>query len=124
MIRASRQTAFRPRVERLEGRVVPSFLPGNEFLANQSTGASGLGDISASVAAATVDGRFVVTYTQENAYAVAVGVFARVFNADGTPLTDEFQVSQHAYASTGISRVAVDAAGDFVIVWLGEDTAG
>src|SRR5437764_4000254 len=44
MTRASRHASFRVRVERLEDRTVPSFLPGNEFAIDQLSGVAKFGD--------------------------------------------------------------------------------
>jgi hypothetical protein len=121
MIRASHrgrrttpQRWFRPGLEALEERTVPSFLPGNELPVSQASASAGSGTTHAAVASAP-DGRFVVTYTPQDASGASKGVFARVFKADGTPLTDEFAVS--SVQGAGPPGVAIDAAGDFVITW-------
>ena len=80
---------------------------GGEFRVNQDTGiynthsAVGMDDA----------GNFVVSWTQ----GPAGHVHARQFNADGSPVGDEFIVDWRPGAGT--SSVAVDAAGYFVVAW-------
>src|SRR5262249_45412675 len=68
-------------------------------------------------------GKFVVTcagpYTSE--------ILARRFDAAGTPLGAPFQVNTYTTGTQDSPRVAVSAAGDFVIAWKetnGEDGDG
>jgi len=82
------------------------------------------------------DGNFVVTWTtvgQDNEDADDEGIFARVFNADGTaryvdPNTGlslgEFQVNATVLDDQFDSAVAMDADGDFPVVWVGPDDDG
>ncbi|MEZ6069728.1 MAG: trypsin-like serine protease [Pirellulales bacterium] len=77
--------------------------------------------------AVDLDGDFVITWTsygQEDglygsAYGFVVqnGVFARRFTADGEGVASEFQVNEVTKFDQQNSRVAVDAEGDFFIVW-------
>jgi len=72
--------------------------------------------------AATSSGDFVVTWTSSNYGAPEpgrdiVGVFARQFDADGAPVADEFGVNVDTSGSQWVSDVAMDAAGNFVVVW-------
>jgi len=45
------------------------------------------------------------------------GVFARRYNANGSVASDAFQVNQTAQGNQQHPKVAMDAAGDFVITW-------
>jgi hypothetical protein len=53
----------------------------------------------------------------------ADGVFARRFSSAGVALALEFQVNTHTTNSQGHAAAAVDAEGDFVVVWesVGQD---
>jgi hypothetical protein len=126
MTRTSRRTTFRPRVERLEDRTVPSFLPvGNEFQVNTTTA----GDQIDPTIAAAPDGHFVVVYATPSLDSGSpMALVARIFNADGTPATGEIPVNQSSVYSvigqpngppSGPPSVAMDAQGDFVVTWLG-----
>ncbi|MFW5692658.1 MAG: hypothetical protein ACOCWL_00435, partial [Thermoguttaceae bacterium] len=75
------------------------------------------------------DGNFVVTWTSVDQDGDAEGVFAKRYNADGTPIefdvdddpaTDpvgEFQVNTFTPGKQQHSKVAMDADGDFTVVW-------
>ena len=127
MTRASRMNSYRPRVERLEDRTVPSFLPvGNEFQVNQTTA----GDQVDPAIAAAPDGHFVVVYaTPAFDFVSPDPLVARLFNADGTPASGEIAVNQTSLIGSGgmgsgnppayPPQVAMDAQGDFVITWVG-----
>src|SRR5207253_11488190 len=45
------------------------------------------------------------------------GVYARRYSAAGVPLGGEFRVNAYTTGDQERSRVAVDAAGDFVVAW-------
>jgi hypothetical protein len=75
--------------------------------------------------ASAADGRHVVVW-QGNGPGDADGVFARLFNADGTPATGEFRVNQFTTGRQFSAAVGVDADGDFVVAWQsrGQDGDG
>ena len=119
------RTTFRPRVERLEDRTVPSFLPvGYAFQVNQTTA----GDQIDPTIAAAPDGRFVVVFATPSDGISPMALAARTFNADGSPASDQFFVNTSSvYGVIGLQNappigppsVAMDTAGDFVVTWLG-----
>ena len=49
--------------------------------------------------------------------AAASGVFARRFDASGNPLSAEFQVNQYTTGNQYSPRIAMDPAGEFIVVW-------
>jgi hypothetical protein len=75
-------------------------------------------------------GNFVVVWAGEGWAAGEIniveqnGVYARVFDALGQPITDQFQVNQYRPNIQDRPRVAMDADGDFVVVWAsyGQDS--
>ena len=58
------------------------------------------------------DGAFIVTWG---------GVLARRYDASGAPLGPEFQVNSYTTGSRGEPTVAVNASGEFVVVWTEYD---
>ncbi len=52
------------------------------------------------------------------------GVQARRFAADGTPLGDDFQVNTYTTFQQRTPDVAMDARGEFVVVWQSDGTPG
>ncbi|HYW80343.1 MAG TPA: hypothetical protein VE890_12235, partial [Thermoguttaceae bacterium] len=100
----------------------------NEFLVNQTTyswqrmPAVDMDDL----------GDFVITWSstgQDNVENVDEGVYARMYNADGSdylvPSTDlplgEFRVNATVVGDQTYSAVAVDSDGDYVVAWVGPD---
>ncbi|MHC4400564.1 MAG: trypsin-like serine protease, partial [Planctomycetota bacterium] len=78
------------------------------------------------------DGRFAVTWTttgQDNVDALDEGIFTRIYEANGSDYVDqdsgqvlgEFQVNAIVAGDQNHSDVAMDADGDFVVVWQGPD---
>ena len=51
-------------------------------------------------------------------------VFARLYESDGSALTDEFQVNQGSSGNQGGSGVAAVSGGDFVFLWSGDSGQG
>ena len=96
---------------------------GPEFLVNQTVqGSQKWSDV-----AVDADGDFAVTWTSYgqdgggNGYGAGYngenGVYARRFNSDTSAATDEFLVNTTIAENQQHSQIAMDAAGDFVIVW-------
>ena len=75
-------------------------------------------------------GNFVVTWAadaQDNPGLADLGVYARAYRADGTarfPGQGEFRVNANIEGHQFRPAVALDADGDFVIVWMGPDADG
>ena len=65
------------------------------------------------------DGSYVVTWQGEDAD--KEGIFARVYDENGSPVTGEFQVNTVTSGKQKAPEVAIDNDGNFVIVWQGED---
>ncbi len=91
---------------------------GNEFLVNQHTDND---QFQASVAMNDA-GDFVVTWTSEDQGDQDFRIYARQYHAEGT-VGDEFQVNTSPSGAHRDSDVAIDDAGNFVIVW-NSDEAG
>jgi hypothetical protein len=78
------------------------------------------------VIATDAHGDFVVAWSQGTQYTQAsedgseYGVFAQRFNAAGVPQGHEFQVNNYTTNGQLISAIAMDANGNFAIVWEGE----
>ena len=65
-------------------------------------------------------GNFVVTWTTD--FGLSEGVYARRFDSTGTALGGEFYVNTTAFGDQQDSSIAMDAAGNFVVVWEGNGT--
>jgi hypothetical protein len=87
---------------------------GGEFPVNTSTG--GFAPVVASDAA----GDFVVAW-ERNDNGTSLGVFARRFDASGSPLGGQFRVNTVSAGNQYYPDVAADAAGNFVVIWASDD---
>jgi autotransporter-associated beta strand protein len=86
---------------------------GDEFQVNTyTTSAQSLPSV-----AMDEDGNFVVTWSSSGQDGSAYGVYAQRYNAAGVVQGSEFRVNTATALSQNYSAVAVDADGDFVIVW-------
>src|SRR5262249_11761983 len=73
-------------------------------------------DQTAARAVMAADGSFVVTwYSKEDP--TQSRIWARLFDADGVPLAEEFQVSQSPVGNQFSPAIAGFGTGDFVTVW-------
>jgi hypothetical protein len=111
---------FRPRFELLEDRRLLSVAPpGSEFLVNTYTTGSQLKPDVASDPA----GNFVVVWasSQEGDQS---GIYAQRFSVTGATQGDEFQVNTYTTDEQDTAAVAMDAAGDFVVVWESDGQDG
>jgi hypothetical protein len=86
-----------------------------EFRVNSWT----TGDQRTARVAATAGGQFIVVWESWGQDGPAGAIFARRYDASGTPLGPEFQVSATNTQAQGIPTVATDAAGNFVVAWEG-----
>ena len=87
---------------------------GPEFRVNTYT--TGPQDLPS--AAADSSGNFVVVWRSMNQDGSGYGIFGQRFAASGLPLGPEFQVNTFTGNQQILSRVAVDPAGAFVVVWI------
>ena len=85
---------------------------GSEFQINASIAS----DQMYSSVAIDAHGDFAVTWSGKNPSTGDWDVFARVFQADGTP-GEEFQVNAESAGDQMYSRIAMDDSGAFAIVW-------
>ncbi|MDZ4686874.1 MAG: cadherin domain-containing protein, partial [Planctomycetaceae bacterium] len=92
---------------------------GSEFLVNTHT----LFIQTYAAAAMEADGDFIVVWQSVSQDGSGYGIYAQRFNAAGTPQGGEFPVNSHTANHQQLAAVAMDADGDFVVVWesLGQD---
>ncbi|WP_092048658.1 cadherin repeat domain-containing protein [Planctomicrobium piriforme] len=88
---------------------------GGEFHVNQTT----TNDQRFSEVAINSDGSFVIvwTSTQDYNFSQDYDVYARQYNASGTPISNEIRVNTQTEGRQQQPGVAIDADGDFVVVW-------
>ncbi|HEX8385373.1 MAG TPA: T9SS type A sorting domain-containing protein [Rubricoccaceae bacterium] len=95
---------------------------GGEFRVNTTTA----GDQSLASVALDADGDAVVAWNGDlgSPTGPASAIFARRYDAEGDPQGDEFQVSTFTSGFHFEAAVAMDADGDFVVVWTGTEEGG
>jgi hypothetical protein len=81
------------------------------------------GDQSLAAASADADGTFVVAWHSAHDGS-NLGIFARRFDQNGAPLTAELQVNEYVTGPQAYPEVAMDADGDFVVVWQSDAQDG
>ena len=86
---------------------------GGEFAVNEFT----VGLQGASSLAMDPGGSFVVTWTDVLRDGDGFGVFARAFDASGTPQGDDFRVNAYTTGMQAASSLAAAADGRFVVAW-------
>jgi hypothetical protein len=78
--------------------------------------------------AVTMDaaGNFVVVWASDGPDGSDYGVFGQRFDAAGAPVGNEFRVNTYTTGRQAFPSVAVDAGGNFVVVWdsVGQDGSG
>ena len=70
------------------------------------------------------NGTFVVTWTNKDATTDSADVFARLYNADGTPRGDEFLVNSYTGDDQTNPSVAMNSADGFVVTWSSRNQDG
>jgi hypothetical protein len=88
---------------------------GGEFQVNTYTTGH---QLFAAVAVAP-GGQFVVVWESAGQDGDDFGIFGQPYGADGTPLGAEFQVNSYTTYAQINPKVAMDGAGNFVVVWQG-----
>ena len=114
-------------IERLEERTLLTANPlGDQSLVRETKAFEGS---SPSVAVQESTGDFVVawaSYEQPGGDTSGLGVYAQLFNADGTAKTDAILVNTFTQGDQDSPVVAIDPNGNFVVAWesLGQDGSG
>ena len=90
---------------------------GAEFQVNSATA----DDQTEPAIAVAGDGSFVVVWTSKIGDGNAEGVFGQRFDANGNALGGEFPVNSYTLGKQMSADVAMDAAGNFVVVWQSEN---
>ncbi|RMF62990.1 MAG: hypothetical protein D6742_18730 [Cyanobacteria bacterium J069] len=83
--------------------------------------------VQSSAAIATrPDGSYVVAWVSQGQDGSGSGVYARLFNADGSPSRSEFLVNVTTQRNQIDPAIAVDSSGNFVITWssVAQDDSG
>ncbi|MEM9273106.1 MAG: hypothetical protein AAGA80_09110 [Cyanobacteria bacterium P01_F01_bin.143] len=71
------------------------------------------------------DGDFIITWESAGSQdGDGFGVFARLYNADGTTNGTEFQVNTFTTDSQNKPEIAIDGDGDFIITWVSNGQDG
>jgi len=97
-----------------------SGLQGSEFRINSIT----LGNQVVNSLAMDTDGDFVVTWTDSQSDGDQSGIYARRFDVLGNAKGSEFRVNTYVTGVQRSSMAAIDADGNFVVVWVGPNTTG
>ena len=90
---------------------------GGEFQVNDYTTSRQ----SSPVIAADADGDFVVVWDSLGQDGSSFGVFGQRYDSAGSPIGGEFQINTNTTNAQFISDVAMDADGDFIVVWEDRD---
>ena len=104
-------------VEALERRQLLTVAPiGTEFQITPADGFVGTDYASKHTVATDAAGNFVVIWLKHSA-GTARDVYARRFDADGAPLSDEFRVNTTTALVQSWPSIAMSPTGEFVITW-------
>ena len=90
---------------------------GSEFFFNTSTAGSQFDPCITALS----DGRFLITFTDDNGTSTDV-VRGQIFDADGTKSGTEFLVGAGGVAGASYSATAPLAAGGFAVTWTARDS--
>ena len=117
-----RLAKWRPSFDRLEDRLVPAVNPaGFEFHVNSFT----TDNQTSSAVAADADGDFVVVWQSNNQTGDSgSGIYGQRFNAAEAAVGAEFHVNTFTTGTQFSAAVAMDADGDFVVVWQSFNQTG
>ncbi|MGD9164939.1 MAG: DUF4347 domain-containing protein, partial [Chromatiales bacterium] len=63
------------------------------------------------------DGNFMVVWTDYSQDGSGTGVYAQIYNADGSLNGGEFLVNETTANSQGMASVAVDGSGNYIVTW-------
>lgn len=74
--------------------------------------------------ATNASGQSVVAWQKQDQDGSKAGVFARRFDASGTPIGNEFRLSQYAFSDQSLPVVAIDDAGNITAAWLSKHCGG
>jgi len=89
---------------------------GSEFRVHVTTTGT---QINADIAV-DASGNFIIVWQDERGGITNDDIYARRFNSDGTPIdVTEFIVNTHTTGTQENPKVAMDADGDFIVVWNG-----
>ena len=102
-------------------RVMSTGKEGDEFQVHTTTT---FNQRNAHVAMNPVTGDFVVVWQSFGQDGLANGVYAQRFDASGNPMGGEFQVNTYTTSNQSDPHVAMNAAGDFVVVWESDSQDG
>lgn len=69
-------------------------------------------------------GDFVIGWESNYQDGDGYGIYARKFNSNGVPTTNEFLVNQTTVGDQQNASVSIDSTGDFVVAWQGPDANG
>ncbi|MEM6697702.1 MAG: T9SS type A sorting domain-containing protein [Bacteroidota bacterium] len=95
-------------------------LNGGEFMVNTETSDSqARPDV-----AMDADGDFVVVWLSNDQDGDNSGVFGQIYQSNGTPVGNEFQINTETSSAQSSASVAMDANGNFVVVWESFDQDG
>jgi VCBS repeat-containing protein len=91
---------------------------GGETLVNTTTA----GTQQTAASAMDANGNYVVVWNGQNGSGTSI--FAQRYNAAGVAQGSQFQINNNAVNSESQPDVAIDNAGNFVVVWSGQDSNG
>lgn len=76
--------------------------------------------------AASANGEFVAAWSNSGANPsdASNSVRARLFDSNGAPVGDDFQVNSYTSSSQTVPSVGMDDAGNFVVVWQSDGSSG
>jgi VCBS repeat-containing protein len=90
--------------------------------ADQPVGTFGTGQQDSPAIATDELGNYVVVWEADGQDGSGLAIYARRFDADANPLSAEFRVNSTTQGDQTVPRVAMNASGQFVVVW--QETIG